>query len=248
MTFAIFLDVVIVALILYRQRMVRRVWPRLSLRLAGVLAVIGLIELLSYAGSRHLSGAVIGVLVLSFVVGAVALGALRAASVRIWRVNGAVLRQGTWLTMGLWVVSLVLHFGADWWIDALHGPTGVASASLLLWLGVTYGVQNAVVHRRAEGLLTAGGAIDAHADVVGGPGRGGWGGPGGLWGGWLGGPGAGGTPPTDSGPGRWPREQEPPAPRRTPAEAIEARAEQVTRPHGGGSRSTGNQSPGSDDR
>lgn len=244
MTFAVVLDVVIVALLLYRQRMVRRVWPRLSLRLAGVLAVIGLIELLSYTGSHHLSGAVIGVLTLSFVVGAVALGALRAASVRIWRVNGAVLRQGTWLTMGLWVVSLALHFGADWWIDGLHGPTGVASASLLLWLGVTYGVQTAVVHRRAEGLLAAGGAIDAHADVVGGPGRGGWGGAT-LFGGWLPGPGAGGAR-TPGGPDRWPGSPGPPAARRAPAEPIEAHAEQVTRRSPGGPSAPPDGSPDSD--
>ncbi|HUA95957.1 MAG TPA: hypothetical protein VMB82_10565 [Acidimicrobiales bacterium] len=242
MTFAIALDVVIVALVLYRQRMVRRVWPRLSLRLAGVLAVIGLIELLSYTASRHLSGAVIGVLVLSFVVGAVALGALRAASVRIWRVNNAVLRQGTWLTMGLWALSLALHFGAEWWIHALGGPTGVASASLLLWLGVTYGVQNAVVHRRAEGLLAAGGAIDAHADVVGGPGRGGWSGV--MFGGWLPGPGASGSAqPPGSDPNRRPKGPDP-LPQRT--EAIEAHAEQVPRGDGGGRPSGG--SAGSDHR
>jgi hypothetical protein len=241
MTLAIALDVVIVALVLYRQRMVRRVWPRLSLRLAGVLAVIGLIELLSYTGSRHLSGAVVGVLVLSFVVGAVALGALRAASVRIWRVNNAVLRQGTWLTMGLWVLSLALHFGADWWIDALHGPTGVASASLLLWLGVTYGVQNAVVHRRAEGLLAAGGAIDAHADVVGGPARGGWSGV--MFGGWLPGPGAGGGgKPPDSDPNRWPGSPEPPPHRAS----IEAHAEPVTRGDGGRPSGGAGGSAGSD--
>ena len=67
-----------------------------------------------------------------------------------------MLRQGTWLTMALWVVSLALHFSASAWIDSIHGQGGVVSASLLLWLGITYGVQNAVVHRRAEGLLEAG--------------------------------------------------------------------------------------------
>ena len=246
MTFAVALDVVIVALVLYRQRMVRRVWPRLSLRLAGVLAVIGLIELLSYTGSRHLSGPVVGVLVLSFVVGAVALGALRAASVRIWRVNDAVLRQGTWLTMGLWVLSLALHFGANWWINALGGPTGVASASLLLWLGVTYGVQNAVVHRRAEGLLAAGGPIDARADVIGGPDRGGWSGV--MFGGWLPGPGAGGGGQSpDSDPNRRPNSPEPP-PRRATTEAIEAHAEPVTRGDGGRPSGGAGGSAGSDHR
>lgn len=228
MTFAVALDVVIVALLLYRQRMVRRVWPRLSLRLAGVLGVIGLVELLGYTGSHHLSGEVIGVLALSFVVGAVALGALRAATVRIWRSGGAVLRQGTWLTIALWLLSLALHYGAEGWIDALHGPGGIVSASLLLWLGVTYGVQNAVVHRRAESLLAAGGAIDARADVVGGPGGGGWSARG-VWGVLLTGPDGGRAATPGNGPGGWVEDPGPKASGPGAVDAIEAHAEPVAR-------------------
>jgi hypothetical protein len=167
MTFAIVLDVVVVALVLYRQRMVRRVRPRLALRLPVILGVVGLVELASYTGNRHVPAAAVGVLALSFVVGAVVLGAVRAATVRLWRVEGLVLRQGTWLTIALWLVSIALHYGAQSWITSLHGPGGIVSASLLLWLGVTYGVQTAVVHRRAEGLLAqAGETIDARSEVV----------------------------------------------------------------------------------
>lgn len=206
MTFAIVLDVIVVALVLYRQRMVRRVRPRLSLRLPVVLAVVGLVELASYTGNRHVPAAAVGVLALSFVAGAVVLGAVRALTVRLWRVEGLVLRQGTWWTILLWLVSIALHYGAQSWIGALGGPGGIVSASLLLWLGVTYGVQAAVVHRRAEGLLAlAGGAIDARADVVGGPGAGAW---------WSNRPRAGG------GPGPWTRD-------RGPAGVIEAHATPV---------------------
>lgn len=160
MFLAVALDVVVVAWLLWRQLKVRRVWPRLTLRLSAILCVIGLVELLSFAGSHHVSGEAVGVLTFSFVVGAVALGALRALTVKIWRAGPVVLRQGTWLTMALWAVSLALHFSATAWIDSIHGQGGVVSASLLLWLGITYGVQNAVVHRRAEGLLEAAGPID----------------------------------------------------------------------------------------
>ena len=163
MFLAVALDVVVVAWLLWRQLKVRRVWPRLTLRLSAILCVIGLVELLSFAGSHHVSGEAVGVLTFSFVVGAVALGALRALTVKIWRAGPVVLRQGTWLTMALWAVSLALHFSAAAWIDSIHGQGGVVSASLLLWLGITYGVQNAVVHRRAEGLLEAAGPIDARA-------------------------------------------------------------------------------------
>lgn len=197
MTFAIVLDVIVVALVLYRQRAVRLVRPRLHLRLPVILGVVGLVELASYAGNRHVPAAAVGVLALSFAVGAVVLGAVRALTVRLWRVEGMVLRQGTWWTILLWLASLALHYGAQAWIGALGGPGGIVSASLLLWLGVTYGVQAAVVHRRAGGLLAlAGGSIDAQAHVVGGPGAGGWWGVTWVRGGWPGapnGPGAGGA-------------------------------------------------------
>jgi len=167
MTLAIALDVLVVAWLLWRQLKVRRVWPRLTFRLAAVLCVLGLVELVDYTGHHHVSAAVAGILTLSFGVGAVALGALRAATVRIWRAGPVVLRQGTWLTVGLWVLSLGLHYGAEGWIDSLHGAGGVISASLLLWLGVAYGVQNAVVHHRAEGLLgSVGPVIDARSEAV----------------------------------------------------------------------------------
>jgi hypothetical protein len=221
MTFAIFVDIVVVVWLLYRQRKVRRVWPRVNLRLAVVLAVIGLVELLDYTAQHHLSPAVAGVLALSFAVGAVTLGAVRAATVNIWRVEGAVLRQGTWLTVGLWILSLALHYGAEGWIDSLHGPGGVITASLMLWLGVTYGVQNAVVHHRAEGVIQAGGPIDARSETVGGR----W------WAGtWVrstGGPGGPGGPVRRGGPGG-------PVGRsglsRSHPDAIEARAEPIEPP------------------
>jgi hypothetical protein len=208
--FAIALDVVVVAWLLWRQRKVRRVWPRLTLRLAVVLGVIGLAELLTYTGRHHPTAEAIGILVLSFAVGAAALGALRGLTVKLWRTGPVVLRQGTWFTIVLWVVSLALHVAFGGWLDSLHGQSGLASASLLLWLAVTYGVQKAVVHRRAEGLLAEAGPIDARSETLGGR----------LWIGTFGGgggwPGAGGPGPGPAGHGG----------------TIEARSE-VVDPHDG---------------
>src|SRR6185437_16090685 len=137
---------------------VRRVRAQVNLRLSAILAVVGLLELISYANDHHISGKVIGVLALSMVVGAGVLGAVRAATVHRWQDADGVCRQGTWLTMALWIVSLGLHFASDWWITAWKGPSGLASVSLLLYIGITYGVQNAVVHHRAQGMLAAAGA------------------------------------------------------------------------------------------
>jgi hypothetical protein len=72
----------------------------------------------------------------------------------IWTSNNWVVRQGTWLTMGLWVLSLALHFvsGAG---GAQRRAGNLEASSFLLYLAVTYGVQNYVVHRRAVPLWDA---------------------------------------------------------------------------------------------
>ena len=154
MFFSILLDVVVALYILRRQRRIRPVPRVLSLRLPVVLGVIGLAQVLSYTGAHHVTGDDVGWVLGTLVVGAVVLGAVRALTVRIWTSNNWVLRQGTWLTMGLWVVSLGLHFIAG--VGAQHAGAGsLEASSFLLYLGATYGVQNAVVHRRAAPLWDA---------------------------------------------------------------------------------------------
>jgi hypothetical protein len=56
--------------------------------------------------------------------------------------------------MGLWALSLALHFVSD--VGAAHNGAGnFEASSFLLYLAVTYGVQNYVVHRRALPLWDA---------------------------------------------------------------------------------------------
>ena len=176
MFFSILLDVVVALYILRRQRRIRPVPRVLSLRLPVVLGVIGLAQVLSYTGAHHVTGDDVGWVLGTLVVGAVVLGAVRALTVRIWTSNNWVLRQGTWLTMGLWVVSLGLHFIAG--VGAQHAGAGsLEASSFLLYLGATYGVQNAVVHRRAAPLWDALGPEAGQrvqinfGQVPGGPGR-----------------------------------------------------------------------------
>ncbi len=100
---------------------------------------------------------------LSLVVGGGVLGAIRAYTVKIWTADNMVLRQGTWLTVALWLVSVGLHFVSDWGIDSLKAPSGLASATLLLYLAITYGVQTAIVFARSGSQRTALGPVDPNA-------------------------------------------------------------------------------------
>jgi hypothetical protein len=138
----------ILVLVLLRQVRVRPV-PRLfHPRLPVVIGVIGLLEMFSYAGDHHVSSAAWLWVAGTLVVGAVGLGILRGLSMRVWTGNGWVLRQGSAITMALWLVSLLVHFVGDAG-QGHSGAAGLEGASFLLYLGVTLGVQYYVVYRRA---------------------------------------------------------------------------------------------------
>jgi hypothetical protein len=161
MFFSITLGVLFALYILSRQRRIRPVPRVLSLRFPLVVGVIGLVDVLSYTNSHHPShGADLWVLA-TFAVGALLLGAIRALTVRIWTSNNWVVRQGTGITLGLWVVSFALHFVSG--IGAQDAGAGnLEAASFLLYLAVSYGVQNYVVHRRAIPLWDALGPEAGH--------------------------------------------------------------------------------------
>jgi hypothetical protein len=156
MFFTIALDVLIAVYVLSRQRRIRLVPRVLNFRLPMILGVIGLIDLLGYTDNHHhnVTGGDWAWVLATLVVGALILGAIRALTVKVWTSNQWVIRQGTWLTIGLWVLSLALHFVGD--IGAAHNGAGnFEASSFLLYLAVTYGVQNYVVHRRALPLWDA---------------------------------------------------------------------------------------------
>ena len=154
MFFTIALDVVIAFYVLRRQRRIRIVPRILSLRFPIVLGVIGLIDLLGYRADHHVTGGDYAWVLGTLAVGALLLGAIRAFTVRIWTSNEWIVRQGTWVTMGLWVLSLALHFVSD--VGAAHSGAGnFEASSFLLYLAVTYAVQTSVVHARARPLWDA---------------------------------------------------------------------------------------------
>ncbi len=151
-------DAVAFAMILYRQRRVRRVRLRFAHRVPIVLSAVGLVQFVHYT-ETHSLGTETSILVLgSCVVGAAVLGALRAATVRLREVErGTVVQQAGGLTMALWVVSLGAHFSLAPAVAGLGGPIGVTAGSAALFLAVTLSVQNATVHGRALRTLTLGG-------------------------------------------------------------------------------------------
>lgn len=118
-----------------------------------ILAILGVLQLSHYlSASTHVSGKVTLALVGSALL-AIVMGAVRALTVSVWRGNdGQLLRKGTWLTGVLWVVAVAAHLGLDEWVAGSGSSKSgsVADASILLYLAVSFGVQQAVLLRRAQ--------------------------------------------------------------------------------------------------
>jgi NAD/NADP transhydrogenase beta subunit len=143
----------VLVLLIVRQLRVRPVRENSAARIVLILGVIGIVEMVSAAKNRHVAASAIGLIVLSLVIAA-GFGAWRAVTVRVWRnPDGTAWRQGTGATAALWIVA----FGAHVAIDAVIGITDkdastVASASILLYLAVSLGIQREVLRARAARL------------------------------------------------------------------------------------------------
>jgi hypothetical protein len=147
------LGALILILVLLRQTRVRPVRRTFAPRLPLVVGVIGLFELISYAGNHHVSSSAWAWVVGTMLIGAMGFGALRGLSMRVWASAPWVLRQGGTVTMALWLCSLIAHLIGD--AGGPHGGASLQGATFLLYLGLTLGVQGYVVHRRALPLWDA---------------------------------------------------------------------------------------------
>jgi hypothetical protein len=141
------IGIAVLALLVYRQLQVRPV--RANFRLPLILAVIGVIELTQFLKTDHHTGTVFAALAGSLVLAAIT-GAIRAMTVRVWIQAGQALRQGSWITAVLWVVSLGVHLGYDYLVDGKGPQSGLGSASLTLYFAVTYTIQRFILQAKAQ--------------------------------------------------------------------------------------------------
>ena len=125
------------------------------LRLAGILAVVGVVQLVSAAGAHPVPLLGWTLPALGLAIGA-ALGALRAHTVHLWFRDGVVWTQGHALTAALWVVGIGAHVGLDVLARAVVPAAETANtASILLFVAVSLGVQGLVTLRRTRALAGA---------------------------------------------------------------------------------------------
>jgi hypothetical protein len=140
--------VVVLALLLWRQLQPRRVREDGALRLTVILLVIGVFQAYPVLSKTSLSGIVLVLLGAGLVSGAV-FGTLRAHTTKLWINENEVWRQGTWLTLVLWLVAVGLHFGIDYLSERQGAPAGLGSSTIVLYLAVTLGIQRFITQQRA---------------------------------------------------------------------------------------------------
>jgi len=150
----IILGLAVLVLLIYRQLRARPISAG-GLRLVAILAVIGVIETAGYLQKYHGGPATYAALGGSLVLAAV-FGVVRAATVRLWMQDGQVWGKGNWLTAALWIIALAVHLGYDALVAHGHGSSGnVGTATVVLYLAVSLGVQRLIAQLRASRLALA---------------------------------------------------------------------------------------------
>ncbi|MFS0911198.1 hypothetical protein AB3M89_05360 [Microbacterium sp. 179-I 3D2 NHS] len=80
-------------------------------------------------------------------------GVARGLLTRVWTdENGRALRQGTWLTVSLFVAMILAKIAITVFAQLSGIPTGSSFAQVLLIVAVMIAVQAEIVHRRAQRL------------------------------------------------------------------------------------------------
>jgi hypothetical protein len=121
-------------------------------QVAVILLLIGAVQFVSFTRNHHLDGTSIAILCFSFLIGA-SLGVARGFTVRLWVEDRQLYRQGTAITVALWLVAVGLHLGSDRLIAHEGGPSGAGSASMLLYLALALTIQTRVLRHRVHAEL-----------------------------------------------------------------------------------------------
>jgi hypothetical protein len=142
------IGIAVLAFIIVRQVTVRPL--RESYILPLILAAIGVAGFAGYLQSQHgrheaaITTAVAGSLVLAAVMGAV-----RTPTVRIWRQDGILMRQGNVFTALLWIASLGVHLGYDQ-LTAGTSAGHVGDSTIVLYFAVSLTIQRWILLARAR--------------------------------------------------------------------------------------------------
>ncbi|WP_336852997.1 hypothetical protein [Sinomonas albida] len=153
----IVLAVAVLGWAIVRQFQTRAVGA-LRARMFVILGAIGVWQLAQVADSHGFTPVEATTLALSIGFAAV-FGWLRGRAAAVWIEDGVAYRRGGWSAVALWIAGIAVHVGVEAFgsmLDGVRGASPAASASIMLYIAVTLGIQGLVVSRRAASIAWAG--------------------------------------------------------------------------------------------
>ncbi|GAA5160199.1 MULTISPECIES: hypothetical protein [Amycolatopsis] len=143
----------IVILVLVLWRVVYRQLRGSTITIRGLTLIPVILVVLGVANCARVlpqaSGREIALLVADLAI-LLVLGVARAASTRLGLRNGYAFQKGTSLTLVLWLVTVAIRVGFAAAGASLGAAGALTSASVLLSVGLSIGVQNVLIYQRAR--------------------------------------------------------------------------------------------------
>ncbi len=150
----IVIGLAVLAWLLARQIQARLVREDRKPTVLLILLVLGVVQVSTFFTSAPSNSGVVLLLAASLVLAGI-FGVVRGYTVRLWRAEGQLWRQGTWLTITLWLVAIGSHVGLDFLLEDAGAAKGLSGASILLYLAVSLGAQRLIVQSRANNVVHA---------------------------------------------------------------------------------------------
>jgi hypothetical protein len=136
----------------YKQTQVSEVTAKSRFKLAIIYGAVGLC-----VGGINPPSGVAGVALLGFGLAlSVVVGLARGRLTRIWiQADGRVFKQGTALTVGLFLAMIAIKFGTGAWAQFAHVDDGEGFGEVLVMMALMIAVQAELMWRRAQALIAS---------------------------------------------------------------------------------------------
>lgn len=140
------ISVLALCYIFYNQIRVKTVRQEMKFILPIIMLIFGFISLKNYLTTESLTLISITCIILSLTVLAGGMAALRAHTVKIWAKENLIYRQGTWLTIILWIISVILHL-------LIEKIGDIGQSTTLIYFAITLSIQKWIIRSRAQKLI-----------------------------------------------------------------------------------------------
>jgi hypothetical protein len=135
----------------YRQTHVAEVdFTPARFKMAAIYAAVGL----AVGGFDLPNGAAGWAMIFTGLALSVVVGLIRGHYTRIWNADGKVWRQGTALTVGLFLSLIAVKFALGTVAYFLHIDDGAGFGEVLIMIAIMIAVQAQLIHRRARTAIT----------------------------------------------------------------------------------------------